>query len=311
MREWLPLREEYLSHIIALEAPPDGRRCGKCGVSDGDWRCLECFGRPVYCTDCLQLTHRRMPLHRVEKWADGFFEPAWLREVGVRMHLGHNGEPCIDAEFPTAGLEREEDEDGEDEDMSDAGDNDENEALPASESASPPSHYACDALTIVDVTGIHSLDVVWCRCVNGATRDVQLLDMGLYPGSTKRPRTAFTFRVLDDYLLTNKECKTSGMNYYSKLRRVTNSAFPYSVQVSPRQHHGCGDANHEETGSLQRAAAGVAPMAKSEVSQMARVWSWRWHGDTCWWSRLGVPGMPQAWHKSSAGLAGRPGTVRL
>lgn len=178
-----------------------------------------------------------MPLHRVEKWADGFFEPAWLREVGVRMHLGHNGEPCIDAEFQTAGLEREEDEDGEDEDMSDAGDNDENEALPASESASPPSHYACDALTIVDVTGIHSLEVVWCRCANGATRDVQLLDMGLYPGSTKRPRTAFTFRVLDDYLLTNKECKTSGMNYYSKLRRVTNSAFPYSVQVSPRQHH--------------------------------------------------------------------------
>lgn len=190
----------------------------------------------MYCEDCLQLTHRRMPLHRVEKWADGFFEPAWLREVGVRMHLGHDGEPCVDAESPITPLDGDADSDGEDDDVSDAGDNEEDEEPMKADSTAPRSHYAFDTLTIVDVTGMHSLDVVWCRCDNRFTRDLQLLDMGLYPGSTKRPRTAFTFRVLDDFLLTNKECKTSGMNYYSKLRRVTNSAFPHSVQVSRYVH---------------------------------------------------------------------------
>ena len=63
------------------------------------------------------------------------------------------------------------------------------------------------------------------------SRDLQLLEAGLYPTSISSPRTAFTFRVLDNFLLTNKECKTSAMAYYSKLRRVTNNAFPHTVLV--------------------------------------------------------------------------------
>jgi hypothetical protein len=36
---------------------------------------------------------------------------------------------------------------------------------------------------------------------------------------------------LDDYLLENLECKTSATHYYSKLRRITNFAFPNSIPV--------------------------------------------------------------------------------
>ncbi|PCH34515.1 hypothetical protein WOLCODRAFT_155163 [Wolfiporia cocos MD-104 SS10] len=84
-------------------------------------------------------------------------------------------------------------------------------------------------LTIMDMMGIHHLDINWCGCENSPPCDQQLLAMGLYPASTLQPQTAFTFRVLDDYLLTNKECKMSAMSYYSRLHRVTDNAFPQRV----------------------------------------------------------------------------------
>ncbi|EGO02565.1 hypothetical protein SERLA73DRAFT_47269, partial [Serpula lacrymans var. lacrymans S7.3] len=34
---------------------------------------------------------------------------------------------------------------------------------------------------------------------------------------------------LDDFLINNKECKTSAMTFYSKIRRVTNSVFLHKV----------------------------------------------------------------------------------
>lgn len=87
-------------------------------------------------------------------------------------------------------------------------------------------------MIIVDVSGVHELPVTICHCAHAERVDKQLLRMGLYPATQRQPRTAFTFKVLDDFLLTNKECKTSAMNYYNKLRRVTNDSFPHMVPVS-------------------------------------------------------------------------------
>ena len=86
-------------------------------------------------------------------------------------------------------------------------------------------------MTIVDTSGIHELPVVFCSCPNANSEAVQLLDLGYYPASHRRPRTAFTFRVLDDFLLKNKECKISPRSYSTVLRRTTNSAFPHIVPV--------------------------------------------------------------------------------
>jgi hypothetical protein len=56
--------------------------------------------------------------------------------------------------------------------------------------------------------------------------------MKLYPASLTRPETAFTFGLLDYFHIDYLECKTSAMNFYSKLRRLTNSRFPHEVPVS-------------------------------------------------------------------------------
>src|SRR5258708_29918577 len=66
---------------------------------------------------------------------------------------------------------------------------------------------------------------------------MQLFQAGLFPASFTRPKTAFTFRVLDDFLLDNLECGTSAMNYYSKLRQMTSSMFPHLVPVMRYHHH--------------------------------------------------------------------------
>ncbi|KAI6015950.1 hypothetical protein EDC04DRAFT_2608628 [Pisolithus marmoratus] len=54
-----------------------------------------------------------------------------------------------------------------------------------------------------------------------------LLDLvRLFPASISKPKTAFTFDVLDHFLIDALECKTSAMSFYQKLKRFTNNAFP-------------------------------------------------------------------------------------
>ncbi|KAG2070121.1 hypothetical protein BDR04DRAFT_1128629 [Suillus decipiens] len=78
-------------------------------------------------------------------------------------------------------------------------------------------------MTVVDTLGLHSLMIRFCQCANSLSPDMQLLKTGLFPASFTLLKTAFTFVVLDDFLLDNLECGTSVMNYYSKLRRITSS----------------------------------------------------------------------------------------
>ncbi|KAG2065474.1 hypothetical protein BDR04DRAFT_1130384 [Suillus decipiens] len=78
-------------------------------------------------------------------------------------------------------------------------------------------------MMVVDTSGLHSLMIRFCWCTNSLSLDMQLLETGLFPASFTSLKTAFTFAVLDDFLLDNLECGTSAMNYYSKLRRITSS----------------------------------------------------------------------------------------
>lgn len=96
----------------------------------------------------------------------------------------------------------------------------------------PSEIYSGDRMmVVVDLDGIHEISVTFCACPKAPREDLQILDLGYYPATTLRPRTMFTQRVLDDFLLANKECKTAARNYYNKLRRTTNDAFPHMVPV--------------------------------------------------------------------------------
>ncbi|KAG1800198.1 uncharacterized protein HD556DRAFT_1341629 [Suillus plorans] len=72
-------------------------------------------------------------------------------------------------------------------------------------------------MVIVDKSRVYRLEVRCCDCPNAMSPDIQM------------PKTVFTFRVLDDFLLDSLECGTSAINYYSKLQQMTSSMFPHLV----------------------------------------------------------------------------------
>ncbi|KAG1738323.1 uncharacterized protein EDB91DRAFT_1249240 [Suillus paluster] len=92
-----------------------------------------------------------------------------------------------------------------------------------------------NTMVIVDKSGVHRLKVQCCDCPDAMSPDIQMFQHGFFPASFNKPKTVFTFRVLDDFLLDNLECGTSAMNYYSKLRRMTSSVFPHLVPDQYRE----------------------------------------------------------------------------
>ncbi|KAI9574133.1 hypothetical protein HD554DRAFT_2010421, partial [Boletus coccyginus] len=44
--------------------------------------------------------------------------------------------------------------------------------------------------------------------------------------------TAFTFAILDEFLIEALECKTLASSFYQKLYRLTNNPFPDTLPMS-------------------------------------------------------------------------------
>ena len=227
LRQWLPMFNDYMKLFIKREAPPSPRSCAVCS-NDGVYRCYSCFGDPLFCTDCCRTQHQRNPFHRITQWNGQFFQDTSLTDIGLEIHLGHSGNCCPNAPESTYTVFDEDDgwEEPSDADPQDLLDHPSG-TIPSWSSPPKPK-----TTTVVDKSGVHSLVIKECRCPGSLDYHLQLFEMGLFPSSFARPRTAFTFAVLDDFLLDNLECGTSAMNYYSKLRRLTSSILPMNVPVS-------------------------------------------------------------------------------
>jgi CxC2 like cysteine cluster associated with KDZ transposases len=169
--------------------------------------------------------HLHHPLHKIHQWTGKYFIPSWLWKVGVCLDLGHGGQccPCYreGAVFPE---EFWDDMPDEEDDSGDHGGID--KGKPTSTEIS-----GAKVMVIVHTNGIHYLPVRMCRCEDGPPEDIQMMQLGYYPSTYKSIKTMFTFQLLDDYLLANLECQTSGHHYYQKLRRMTNKAAPHLVPV--------------------------------------------------------------------------------
>lgn len=232
MREWIPWRAHYLKELLDMEALPQATCV--CGSEDNLLVCSDCFLREVSCRKCCLQHHQYLPFHRVRHWTGTFFSPSSLYAQGHVIYLGHGGKPCpindgaaipcedtfveklnLGGEADLAG----EEEVVEDEDVDDSWiDQTVTESL----------------LVVVHTTGVFQHRVRWCTCSGCPKRHFQLLQTGLYPASMRRPKTVFTFDVLDHSTADAMECKTPAQSFFKKLRRLTNNAFPEQVPVS---HH--------------------------------------------------------------------------
>ncbi|KAH6888282.1 hypothetical protein BKA70DRAFT_1235646 [Coprinopsis sp. MPI-PUGE-AT-0042] len=213
MREWSTNKQrEYLSEVVEKEALPVLRSCSGCRtelIASEIWCCKDCFGQPIFCTSCCRVRHASTPFHRVEIWHHSHFRPSWLWRTGLKVSLCMSGQ--CSKENPTFG-------------------------------AKPEGRVFGDSrsLVVVHTHGIHHVLVQFCRCDDAPEDDIQLLRMSLYPSTHRDVRTAFTFELLDYYLLDTLEYYTSSLHFYTKIRRVTNEVFPRVVPDRYREGLRCG-----------------------------------------------------------------------
>ncbi|KAG1851391.1 hypothetical protein F4604DRAFT_1686888 [Suillus subluteus] len=225
LQQWVPKTKQYLN--ILLE-------------------------REMESTNVTAASHQRLPFHRISQWTGGFFEDSCLVKSGLVIWLGHNGHPCPWDDEVDDGFFTESHSDNkhtgdtqshmlhpnQDDDSMDASDMGLDQQSTGMHCPKDADDLPTDILfiknnktitTIVDKSGVHTHMIKYCTCADAPSTDVQLFQMGMFPASFSQPKTAFTFEVLDNFLLDNLECGTSAMNYYSKLRRMTTSVFPHLV----------------------------------------------------------------------------------
>ncbi|KAF7377674.1 CxC2 domain-containing protein [Mycena sanguinolenta] len=91
LRYWTAnYRDAYLRVLVTREGPANREQdpCS-CGTNSKKYRCRECHGDEMFCRECMVESHRLRPLCRIEAWNGHFFEPRELRQLGLRVQLGH------------------------------------------------------------------------------------------------------------------------------------------------------------------------------------------------------------------------------
>ena len=69
MADWLAYRSVMLDEMLRLDGLGDSAAlgvCFSCLASEGEYRCSDCFGGNMHCSECILSSHRHLPLHRVQ-----------------------------------------------------------------------------------------------------------------------------------------------------------------------------------------------------------------------------------------------------
>ncbi|KAJ7434249.1 hypothetical protein B0H11DRAFT_2258549 [Mycena galericulata] len=192
LRQWVEdHREMFLQELLRWEGRGDHRSysiCGRCSVGKAEYRCRDCVGGgELLCSDCIVKRHLQLPLHRIQYWTGSLFERKTLKELGLRIQLGHW--------------------------------HDRDRRCPA------PRPASGDDFVIVDSHGVHKVGLDFCGCSSQGSglETVQLLRAQLFPATTSNPRTAATFTGLHRFHLLSFESKCSAYEYYHSLVRESDN----------------------------------------------------------------------------------------
>ncbi|KAJ7120873.1 hypothetical protein C8R44DRAFT_623095 [Mycena epipterygia] len=190
LRQWAKDHADtFLAEFLRLEGRGEHRdtsACSGCLRGVPDHHCVHCLGGgELLCASYIVERHRQLPFHRIQYWTGRAFERKTLKELGLRLQLGH-----------WHGAERR---------------------------CSVPVSASGDDFVIIDSHGIHEVALDFCGCGQGGAPTVQLLRAQLYPATTMNPRTAATFAVLRRYHLLSFESKCAAYEFYQSLARETDN----------------------------------------------------------------------------------------
>ncbi|KAH6888259.1 hypothetical protein BKA70DRAFT_1121889 [Coprinopsis sp. MPI-PUGE-AT-0042] len=99
---FIPLVNTFVDEFLRLEIPfahgqsPSCASCSQsvCNENCAGYRCDTCFSGALLCVSCVVEAHRHLPLHHVQKWSSGCMQTVLLKDLGVRLQLGHGSDPC-------------------------------------------------------------------------------------------------------------------------------------------------------------------------------------------------------------------------
>ncbi|KAF7365867.1 CxC2 domain-containing protein [Mycena venus] len=77
--------------------------------------------------------------------------------------------------------------------------------------------------TVIDLTGIHNVDVNFCNCDSNVERRQQLMRVCWWPATARDPQTCATFRVLRLFQILNCLGKVSAHDFLRSLELLTNN----------------------------------------------------------------------------------------
>ena len=118
-------------------------------------------------------------------WRHGFYQRTTLLELGYSFYISHEHTSCPSAE---------------------------------------PGQY--HRILVIDLNGAHHLDVQFCACKeapNWVDHYRQLLRMRWYPASFDRPKTAFTFDLLDTFHKLTLQGKLNLYDFYLSIMQKTDN----------------------------------------------------------------------------------------
>ncbi len=102
-------------------------------------------------------------------------------------------------------------------------------------SACPGAPEIVEGFTVIDVSGIHIVDMSFCHCYQPGMpghRREQLLRHRLFPATLKVPQAAFTFDVLDTFHTLTLQSKIAAYDFYRALERKTDNTGVQNLPVS-------------------------------------------------------------------------------
>ena len=150
-------------------------------------------------------------------------------------------------------------------------------------------------LTILDISGVHTVRIAYCFCeaagvntrLNPGTRRCQLLRNRFFPATFSHPGTAFTFRLLDFLHKLQTQSKVNLYDFYLSLVSVTNSAGQKPPVVCSLFLPACVIDACNPAVSLQRALSRVEDLGLPMTSS---TWGWGSHHWGIWCAVTGFVG---------------------
>ncbi|KAG2756212.1 hypothetical protein P692DRAFT_20844226 [Suillus brevipes Sb2] len=183
---WIKHQELFLLEMLRHDGrgnnlPSD--LCSSCGMNIGVHRCKDCFSSQLLYQGCVVDVHARLPLHCVENWNGTYFQNVTLKDLGLRIQLGHNiGESC---QLPVRAFNND--------------------------------------FVLINTHAIHPIAIDFCSCTKAQSHIQQLLRVGWFPATTSDPKTAATFAVLQHFHILSFDSKVSAYEFYHTLVRLTDN----------------------------------------------------------------------------------------